>query len=134
MEIFRKCHIHRDRCNEQFNDSSTIFWNLNCTKIEDYCKNAGEVEYEKYNNSHCYDPTSDIYFNGTGLIPLNNVTFRKSASEEFWYIDVLGLKVNFTMNGTLINTDERYFFPLLKKNGFKGFLYPLKIPLFHLIK
>jgi len=97
---------NRDRCNEQFNDSSTIFWNLNCTKIEDYCKNAGEVQYEKYNNSHCYDPTSDIYFNGTGLIPLNNVTFRKSASEEFWYIDVLGLKVNFTMNGTLINTDE----------------------------
>ena len=112
LKISEKCHFHRDHCNEQFNDSSTIFWNLTCTKIEDYCAHAGEVAYEKYNNSFCKDPNSDdpIYFNGTGLIPLNNVTFRKSASEEFWYIDVLGLGVDFTINGTKINQDLRYFF------------------------
>ena len=69
---------------------------------------AGETEYAAfpeespfYNNS-CFNPMDDPIV----PIPVENVTFRVSSSEEFWYKKVLELSVRFTMNGTKINLDE----------------------------
>lgn len=117
----------RDYCREL--DNATVFWNLNCTSIEDYCEKAntslnlkafekpppGPIDLDNpslyYTHCEILPPSLDNYtfplpLNGSNAIPLENVTFRKSASEEFWYIDVLGLSVEFGMGGTKINVTE----------------------------
>ena len=74
--------------------NTTTFYNQTCTDIEEFCI---EFNHDYYNTSFCQDD------NGT-LIPIKDVTFRVSASEEFWYRDVLDMNVNFTADGTIINT------------------------------
>ena len=108
----------RDFCRDLSNE--TVFWNLNCTSIEDYCKSANEtIEYGVFDKfdipehlnessyySACQVKEDHPFLNESTAIPFANVTFRKSASEEFWYKNVLGLSVNFTMGGTKINLEE----------------------------
>merc|ERR1712223_1973399 len=89
-------------------EAPTIWWNKTCTEIGDYCKFAGEIEYaafpddSPFYNSSCYIPGDQ----NMDPIPIGNVTFRVSSSEEFWYRKVLELSVDFTINGTKINLDE----------------------------
>ena len=110
----------RDACRDLSNE--TVFWNLNCTSIEDYCADANGTHlngpiygvFDKLDkvplNGSSYYKDCRVLENHPNLpenssIPFANVTFRKSASEEFWYKNVLGLSVNFTMGGTIINTE-----------------------------
>ena len=107
----------RDNCIKYTNETGieTVFWNLNCTKIEDYCAKANMTEdgngtafgvFDRPSDNETWYKTSCRNKIDDSPLPFANVTFRKSASEEFWYIDVLGLKVNFTMGGTKINLEE----------------------------
>ena len=79
--------------------NSSVFWNRTCTEVEDFCLNFG-YDFDEKNNSHCFTQTDGF------PVPVENVSFRVSSSEEFWYKKVLELSVTFTENGTQINLDE----------------------------
>ena len=70
-----------------------IYWNRTCTNIEDFC---GHYEYDDYiNNTFCIDSTIE----NPVPVPVQNLSFRVSSAEEFWYKKVLELSVNFTGKG-----------------------------------
>ncbi len=77
--------------------NTTIFWNRNCTDIAEFCSH---FDYASTNLTHCFSKDNSF------PIPIEDVTFRVSASEEFWYKKVLEMSVTFTENGTMINLDE----------------------------
>ena len=99
----RNCYSlpNRDNCTAFSNE--TVFWNLTCTSIEDYCEFANEtIKYDVFDKEYipehlnvssyysaCKVKEDHPFLNESTAIPFANVTFRKSASEEFWYIDVL---------------------------------------------
>ena len=73
-------------------DNTTIFYNNNCTDILDYCEKFGN---EYFNDSFCINGTDD-------LIPIRDVTYRVSSSEEFWYHKVLEMNIEFDEDGAHI--------------------------------
>lgn len=97
-------------CNQDYNTANcyslleaeacngTIFYNKTCTEITDFCNHFG-FDADPDNNTHCF--TKGNLF----PMPVQNVTFRVSSSEEFWYKNVLDLGVTFSENGTSIDTD-----------------------------
>jgi solute carrier family 6 (neurotransmitter transporter, glycine) member 5/9 len=66
-----------DACNE-----TQIFWNFNCTDVEDYCEQNGYITRPD-NLTHC--------FSGEDGIPLSNVTKRVASTEEYFKRYILGL-------------------------------------------
>ena len=57
---------------------------------------------EPINNTHCTDP-KQILNNATILVPVQDISFRVSSAEEFWYKDVLELNVTFLPSGTQVD-------------------------------
>ena len=47
-----------------------------------------------------------IFLTFTVLVPVQNISFRVSSAEEFWYKDVLELNVTFLPSGTQVNLEE----------------------------
>lgn len=80
-----------------------LYWNRTCTEIDDFCT---LYNYDNHiNNTYCYNETQKpedkpLY------VPVQNISFRVSPSEEFWYKKVLELSVTFRQNGTEINIDS----------------------------
>jgi solute carrier family 6 amino acid transporter-like protein 5/7/9/14 len=79
--------------------NTTVFWNHTCTEVNVFCNNFGLTSVPS-NNTHCFTEVT--------LFPrkVENVTFRVSSSEEFWYKKVLELGVYFDRDGTHINQTE----------------------------
>ena len=81
--------------------------------MEVFCK---EFNYtEPVNNTYCTDP-KQILNNATILVPVQDISFRVSSAEEFWYKDVLELNVTFLPNGTQVNLKENSWYNWGKPN------------------
>ena len=57
-----------------------------------------------------------IFLTFTVLVPVQNISFRVSSAEEFWYKDVLELNVTFLPNGTQVNLEENSWYNWGKPN------------------
>ena len=86
--------IESDECS-----NTTLFFNHTCMSTWDFCDDHGYVAKEG-NNTHCF-----TLRNGTA-IAIKDIEVRVSAAEEFWYKNVLEVGVNFTKDGTIIDTDK----------------------------
>jgi solute carrier family 6 amino acid transporter-like protein 5/7/9/14 len=87
-----------------------LWYDKKCTEMAEFCTEFGYDDFE--NNTHCLNPRGDFPgFNETialptVLVPVQNISFRVSSAEEFWYKDVLELNVTFLPNGTQVNLEE----------------------------
>ena len=86
--------IESDECS-----NTTLFFNHTCMSAKDFCEDHGFVPKEG-NNTHCF-----TLLNGTA-IATKDIEVRVSSAEEFWYKNVLEVEVNFTKDGTIIDTDK----------------------------
>ena len=57
-----------------------------------------------------------IFLTFSVLVPVQNISFRVSSAEEFWYKDVLELNVTFLPNGTQVNLNENSWYNWGKPN------------------
>ena len=90
--------VEADNCN--FNQT---FFNHTCVDINNFCQDHG-FDYDFDIQENQFHRTC---FNASGYpIRFEDVEFRVSASEEFWFKEVLKLSVNLTENGAIINTEE----------------------------
>ena len=93
-----KCFSFDDAQN--CNSTYQMYYNFTCTDVADFC---GQHGYESIfgNSTHCFDES----WKGQA-IATKDIVPRVSAAEEFWYLNVLDVKVNFTVNGTIIDTTQ----------------------------
>ena len=77
--------------------------------MDDFCSEFGYDEH--INNTYCLNTNDAI------PVPVQNISFRVSSAEEFWYKDVLELNVTFSpTNGTQVNLDENSWYNWGKPN------------------
>ena len=80
--------------------NSSVFWNQTCTQVAEFCRHF-QLEFDENNFTHCFSKQDK-----TLPVAVENVTFRVSSSEEFWYKKVLDMSVIFTENGTSLNLEQ----------------------------
>ena len=90
-----------------------LWYDKKCTEMDDFCSEFGYTE--PINNTYCTDP-KQILNNATILVPVQDISFRVSSAEEFWYKDVLELNVTFLPSGTQVNLDENSWYNWGKPN------------------
>lgn len=80
-------------------NKTEVYWNNTCTDFDAFC---GHFNYTTLdgNNTHCFTEMDKF------PVHVENVTFRVSSTEEFWYKKVLEMSVTFTVDGTEINLDD----------------------------
>ena len=76
--------------------------------MDEFCSEFGYDDH--INNTYCFNTTDTI------LVPVQNISFRVSSAEEFWYKDVLELNVTFLPNGTQVNLEENSWYNWGKPN------------------
>merc|ERR1719357_1446874 len=93
-------------CNDQLNPDGNngslpyyTYYNKSCLTVENFCK-----VYDNNTNHYTFQGQDCKSPNGT-VIPINGLNFNfKSPSEDFWFVNVLGLTVSSTEKGHVVNT------------------------------